>query len=488
MISRGIFGRCGPISGQLRRLCVASAGILIAASGVVVGAGVVPAGAASLSVFWVAPAGVTGAANTSCTSAAYDTIQSAITAAEALVATPAVDKSIKVCPGTYSEQLTITSSLSIVRAPVAANAGPVVVQLPASVGANQTLGLSTTNCQAGDSSVLPMAIQAPQSVVEICSAKTGGINATGVDVDMTGLTIQGNWPTTVCYDSLYDVLVGGGATLALADSTIEQAGAYPLNGCQGGVGVQVGFSPTAQIGHASLTGDVIETYQKNGVTIDGSGSTATLSDLTVTGDGPTSMIAQNGIQISYGATGTVSRSTITGNNYTGAGVASSTGVLVLGGCGGPSVVNATVSDNKLVNNDVGIFMGNFASAASCAAVSSTPSNDKALSNTISNASGYPGGVASADANVSGDGPSIGYQAGIEDCGNHDSLTGNLISGVGYAPLGDPTNPTPPAVVLPIDVVSCPAVHPVVSANKYGTQPYNPGGPTSPGFPGFPDPL
>ena len=51
----------------------------------------------------------------------------------------------------------------------------------------------------------------------------------------------------------------------------------------------------------------------------------------MTGAGATPYIAQNGIQISTGATGVVIRSTISGNNYTGTGEASSTGILVYGG-------------------------------------------------------------------------------------------------------------------------------------------------------------
>jgi hypothetical protein len=65
----------------------------------------------------------------------------------------------------------------------------------------------------------------------------------------------------VCYDSLYGILVGGGAALSLTNSTVEQIGAYSLNGCQGGVGVQVGLSPTNQVGLAYLSGDIVETYQ-----------------------------------------------------------------------------------------------------------------------------------------------------------------------------------------------------------------------------------
>jgi len=117
-------------------------------------------------------------------------------------------------------------------------------------------------------------IQTPQSVIEVCAAGTGGTNTKGVKVTVSDLTVAGDWPTSVCYDSLYDILIGGGASLTLTGSTAEKAGAYPLNGCQGGVGIQAGRDAIGQVGHINLSRDTIETYQKNGVTVDGPGSTA----------------------------------------------------------------------------------------------------------------------------------------------------------------------------------------------------------------------
>jgi hypothetical protein len=441
--------------------------------GFAVVAPLVPAGAngrSSAPVFWVSTTGTPLASDVSCATAAYSTVQSAITAAEATDSFKV--PSIEVCPGTYSEQDVITGSVSISRAPVPQGLGPVVIQLPAAVGADQLLGLSTTNCQVGDAAVLPDAITPPQSVIEICSATAAGDNTRGVSVSISDVTVQGNWPTNVCYGSLYDILVGGGASLALDNSTVEQAGAYPLNGCQGGVGIQVGLYPTNQIGHAILNDDVVNTYQKNGITIDGSGSTAFISRTTVTGIGPTTQIAQNGIQISNGATGSVTGSAVSGNNYTGNGDASSGGILVDGGCGAPLVTNTSITGNVLVNNDVGIYLFNL--DPTCTIAPSTPTHDSASLNKITNSNGYPGGVASAGANVSGDGYPEGYQAGIFDTGNRDAITGNSISGAGYAPsLGTPSAPVLPAFVLPIDVVSYPPTNTLVKFNTYDGHPFNP---------------
>jgi len=462
----------------VRRIAV-SGGILLAAAGLVTSASAAnasPVNQGSQPVYWVSPTGGAGGANTSCQTAAYSSVQSAVNAAEAYESThPWAVPTIEICPATYSEQVTIRDSLVLTRAPVAADLGPATIELPA------TVSDSTTNCQADDAAT---GTEKPQSVIEICAAGPGGTNTTGVQVTVSDLTVEGNWPYNVCDDSLYGILVGGGASLSLSDSTVERIGANPLTsagGCQGGVGVQVGYAPTSQIGHAKLTNDTVETYQKNGITIDGPGSTADIDNLDVAGSGPTPYIAQNGIQVSFGATASVSGSTITGNNYTGLYNASSAGILVFGGggsvCGvGPSsqlVKDANFFDNELAGNDIGIYLGNYNSA--CTAAADTPTSDSACGNVIENDHGYPGGHPSPDANITGwsSTPEIGYQAGVADAGDHDVICENVISGAGYAPLGALPNPSPPAFVRPIDVASTPAIDPIVYENSFDGVAYNP---------------
>jgi hypothetical protein len=454
-----------------RRLPVIVCGALVLAAALTASA--TAAGATPRAAFWVSPSGTKSGANASCATAAYSTVQSAVTAAEAYENShPFPVPTVDICAGTYSEQVTILDSLVLTKAPGAS--GPVTIQLPAAVGDNQTTGLSTTNCQATDGA---NEITAPQSVIEVCAAGPGGTNTYGVSVAISGVTVEGNWPNSVCYDSLYGILVGGGASLSLTGSTVEEIGAYPLNGCQGGVGVQVGLEPTSQVGHASLSDDVIETYQKNGITVDGPGSTADIDHVVVTGAGATPSIAQNGIQISNGATGSVTKSTVTGNNYTGTGNASSTGILVFGGCGAPLSRRVTISANSLSQNDVGIYLGDFNPA--CNAAAAAVSGNTACFNVIENSNGYPGGVASADANLTGWSsatPEVGYQAGIADIGDRDVICLNAILGVGYAPLDATSslpNPPPPAFVRPIDIVSIPTIDPAVSGNTYDGRHYIP---------------
>jgi hypothetical protein len=452
---------------------VASAAIL--ALGGTAAASAATSGAASSPKYWVATNGSASNANTDCATARYSTLQSAVTAAEAAEGSLPPAPTIEVCPGTYQEQVTITKNLNVTHAP---RAGRVIIEgLASPVG-------STTNCQATDTSS-----QVPQSVLEICGAKAGGKNGTGPVVNVSRVTVKGDWPANVCNDNLYGILVEGGAVLVLTTSVVENIGADPLTsagGCQGGVGIEAGNSYTNQTGHALLDYVTVRGYQKNGITIDGAGSTGQIVNSTVTGAGATPYIAQNGIQVSTGARALVTRSTISGNNYTGTGEASSTGILLYGGgasCSGGDpqsglVRNTGVSFNNLVNNDIGIALFNL--NPKCNKSAATPTRDVACGNTISNSHGYPGGVASADANISGLVTSTGYvgdQAGVSDTGNRDTICHNKISGAGYQPRDKASslpNPPKPAWVRPVDIYSfAAAIHPVVSGNRYDGKPYNP---------------
>ncbi len=279
--------------------------------------------------FWVSSATVSAAPN-SCAKPSYNTIQSAINAAPA-------GATINICAGTYVEQLTITQSVSLVAV------GAVTVALPASPASSET---------ACDNAPGNGPYEPDQDGVVICGTAT---------VNITGITVDAAWAAGTCNDSLYGILVAGGATLNFTNSSVTAAGAVPLNGCQGGVGIQVGMAWTTpvEVGHATLLNDRISGYQKNGITVDGTGSSANIDDTTVTGIGATTQIAQNGIQVSNGALGTIYGSTITGNecdDTTGGcgpsvldGV-TAVGVLFYGPAAGSSVTASAISAN-----DTGVY-------------------------------------------------------------------------------------------------------------------------------------
>ena len=241
---------------------------------------------------------------------------------------------VKVCAGTYTEQVQIQKPVKII-----GEAGA-TLRLPAAP-AN-----STTPC---DTAIEPP-YQPNQDEVSICTSGT---------VKISRLKIEAHWPAETCYDSMYGVFVAGGATLKATDVTIDGAGASPINGCQGGVGYEIGTARTepGEVGHASLKRGSVSGYQKNGINAAGSGSTLVVTDTTVTGAGATPETAQNGIQVGFGASGSIKGATITGNECDNAACGpdsqketQATGVLFYGAANGSSVTKSTLS-----GNDIGVY-------------------------------------------------------------------------------------------------------------------------------------
>jgi hypothetical protein len=220
--------------------------------------------------------------------------------------------------------------------------GSVTVALPASP-AN-----STTACDNAVATGYPY--KQPQDEISICT--TGAVK-------ISGLTVQAAWPANTCSDSQYGIVVDGGATLSASKVDVAAAGDAPLYGCQGGVGIEVGDSVAspAQAGTAKLTDVTVSGYDKNGITVDGAGSSATITKSTVTGAGPQTVIPQNGIQISDGAKGVISKSTISGNECNNAACGSdnlnqtqSAGVMFYGAASGSELTTSTVT-----GNDMGVY-------------------------------------------------------------------------------------------------------------------------------------
>jgi len=120
----------------------------------------------------------------------------------------------------------------------------------------------------------------------------------------------------------YGVVVSGTSTpVNISTSSIHDIGESPLNGSQHGVGVlyttvdQAG-NTTGPAATGTLRGTTITDYQKNGVVVSGTGAKATVKNNTVTGRGRIDWIAQNGIQISFGATGILTGNSVSRNFYT----------------------------------------------------------------------------------------------------------------------------------------------------------------------------
>jgi hypothetical protein len=311
--------------------------------------------------------------NSSCSSAGYTSVQAAVDAA-------VNGQTIYLCGSQ-------------------AYTGPVVISnkhvtLTGDAGAGISAPASFTPV---DASRLPPAFAtdslfSPQVVLMVWGADA--------DVTVSGLRISGVMATNGgCANQDFGVLVvdNGNVTLNQDQVLDIHDSNAALYGCQFGEGIQIGrtYWPTANfsnfdtenfVGHARINDTLVQGYQKNGITIDGIGSTADIDDNTINGAGRDTqfapIIAQNGIQISRGATGSVTGNHVSGNSYTGTAWASSGGIITFGGCGDALVTNVDIADNVVTDNDIGIYLNNY--SADCAGPATTPTNAHVHGNVITN--------------------------------------------------------------------------------------------------------
>ncbi|MGB9800474.1 MAG: right-handed parallel beta-helix repeat-containing protein [Thermanaerothrix sp.] len=121
-----------------------------------------------------------------------------------------------------------------------------------------------------------------------------------------------------------------------------------ISGMQHGLGIyaynQDGTARTLTVRNATVTD-----FQKNGITVVGGGLTATIEGNTITGAGTTSIIAQNGIQVSSGAAATVRNNTVSGIAYSRQSWVAS-GILVYG------AGTTTVEGNILTSSQANIYV------------------------------------------------------------------------------------------------------------------------------------
>jgi parallel beta-helix repeat protein len=285
---------------------------------------------------------------------------------------------------------------------------------------------------------------------------TGDLNATGCQIGVYyDNTTSGNVSAgaNIHGANYFGVVVNGDAgavSVNVTGSSIHDIDETQPNGSQHGVAIYYRAFGGAASG--TISGNTLTNYQKGGITVAGNVST-TITNNTVTGFGTVDYIAQNGIEVAYGAKASVSGNTVTANQYTGAGNTSSAGILIVGGpafttaCGGPCpyTVGVTASKNTATNNDVGIWLFN---AAVGFTAPSTATNNTVKFNTISD---------NVVSNTTGDttSPVCGYQAGIADLGKKDLIVNNSISGFGYMPQTPDCDATQlvPAFLRHIDVTT-----------------------------------
>jgi len=244
-----------------------------------------------------------------------DTIQGAIDAASA-------GDTILVGAGTYTEQLVISKSLTL-----------------------QGTGKDVTLLQA-PATLTPTAWThrgaAFNALIEV-----NGAAAHGITVTINGFTIDGLNKSSA--SPRYTGVVYHNADGTFSDNKITNFGNTPPTGADGwGIFVVEGSNVT-------ISGNTIDNWGKGGVVVDGDENyastdvTGNVTGNTIVGAGQITAVAQNGVQISRGATGTVSNNTISGNFYEGSDWSGS-GILLY------YSKNVTVSGNTLTGNQTGIYI------------------------------------------------------------------------------------------------------------------------------------
>jgi hypothetical protein len=259
----------------------------------------------------------------SCEAPQYATIQQAVDAVSP-------GTSIKVCPGTYAEQLVLEKSVKVIGADPAS--APTVT-------APEVVAHPTGPCATGAEADVE---------VMVCGASP---------VRLSNLHIDARFSEPTCEVKLYGVLVGGGATLTATHDDV--LGARGASGCTSGIGVAVGTTGAVeQTGHATLRGVSVSGYSGfsgRGIAATGAGSSVRVISSVVRG-GVEGASAPAGIEISQGATGKVKGSTIAQNRVVGRGLA--TGIVV-DRAGAPVVI----ANDTLEEDGIGVHLSSGATTA-----------------------------------------------------------------------------------------------------------------------------
>ena len=175
----------------------------------------------------------------------------------------------------------------------------------------------------------------------------------GTDANVENLTVDGDGKGGGSNNRIVGIgMNNAGGTIDHV--TIQHVRQTPLNGVQEGVAI---LNSSTAAHTLNVTNSTLFDYQKNGMVLDGSGLTANVDHNTVTGAGDTTLIAQNGIQLSNGAVGHITNNTVSGHEYSGPSGGSdflndtqSAGILLDEAGDG-----TTIDGNTVDSNDIGIY-------------------------------------------------------------------------------------------------------------------------------------
>jgi hypothetical protein len=237
----------------------------------------------------------------------FGTIQAAVTTVENDPGAVVID----ICPGNYPEQVVIspggrTTALTLqgiaVATPAPAQDAAVIVSPANGVTANTTdvcPALYSAYCTNGT----PIAAQIL-------------IENTNIPVVIANLTVDGygNQLPVCSGTDLMGILFQNASGTVNHVAVRNQVTGDTVNGCQAGKGIYVESSIGTSV--VTVENSSVHNYSKNGITGRYPGTTLTATGNYVQGSGvQPAGDAQNGIEIAFGATGTVKSNTVIDNLY-----------------------------------------------------------------------------------------------------------------------------------------------------------------------------
>jgi hypothetical protein len=229
----------------------------------------------------------------------YATIQAAVNASNP-------GGTVKVCPGTYSEQVTVNTNLTIEGVTELSSGPYTAVIVPPSSGLVQN---------GTDIFGNPVAAQI------FVNTSAGNVTISHLTVDATGNNLAGCGGPTL--EGIYFQNTSG-TILENAVRNQYQTDYADYGGCQNGLAINV--ESTTSNNAVAIQNNSVRAYQKNGITATGAatgadapGPVVTISSNFIVGFAATAAnwstpgAAENGIQVGYGAGGSVSANNVFDN-------------------------------------------------------------------------------------------------------------------------------------------------------------------------------
>src|ERR1035438_4905251 len=213
--------------------------------------------------------------------AQYTTIQAAIAAA-------APNDTVYVCNTgvPFNEQVTVSKSIKLVgQTGAMIQPSPLVANTTSLTSGNAIAAAIFVTAGTTGVTISDLIIDGSQNQIASCLPNPIGVyfqNASG----------------TVAYTAVRNFKLGSG-----------------LEGCQAGIGIFAQADGAGGISNVTAGFNSVHDFQKTGIVGNELGTTLTATSNVVTGFGPTPNIAQNGIQIGFGATGTITGNTVSNVAY-----------------------------------------------------------------------------------------------------------------------------------------------------------------------------